>query len=344
MIKLAKFISRFIDGLSQKRRQIADALAPPKLSLAQAQALASERALKETKEPEAAVAAASKFAVNSDPSANRPVNQLPKGIKVPPGGTSPVPNKVSLSSSGSNLNQSLSANSKEGIKPNNNHIRTSNGTTPVSTPRRGPRGNGIDDFVPDADDHINAFLSEASNSTSGANIVSKLEDSSDDESSKRGNPLVVSIEEDFDEEILSTTAKIVVPDSIANAKDSSDDEEVLHEMSPRATPTDSAIGRSDSSSTIGAKLGFNLFVTDKSVKNNSPSSLEESDQPSSLDSAEKKSKKSSSHHKKSSSKNKHKKSSKKDNSLHHHMDLEEFLSGDTSELTAQVDSSAYEAL
>ncbi|ODM96397.1 Rab-like protein 6 [Orchesella cincta] len=319
----------FIDGLSQKRRQLADSLAPPKLSLAQAQALASERALKEAKEPEAAVVAAAKFAVNSDPSSNRPPVQLPKGVKV--SGTSPVPNNVPSSSS-SSPNQSTAL---KDVRNSNQQSRAGN-ITSVPTPRHGGRS-GIDDFVPDTDEHINAFLADAAANPSGSSTTRLEFESSDDESSKRGNPLVVSIEEDFDEGILSTTStRIIVPDSIVNAKDTSDDEEeILHQASP--VPTE------NESKDIGAnKLGFSLFVTDENAKNNSASSVEE-EQPSSLDSGGKKSSKKSSRHKKSSSKTKHKKSSKKDNT-HHHMDLEEFLSGDTSVQAVNVDSSAYEAL
>ncbi|CAL8123015.1 unnamed protein product [Orchesella dallaii] len=318
----------FIDGLSQKRRQVADALAPPKLSLAQAQALASEKALKEAKEPEAAVVAAAKFAVNSDPSSNRPPVQVPKGVKVP--GVSLVPNSVPSSSSAS-PNQSTALKDDR----NSNQNRAGNYTS-VPTPKHGGRS-GIDDFVPDTDEHINAFLNDAAANASAGGSTRLEFESSDDESSKRGNPLVVSIEEDFDEGILSTTStRIIVPDSIVNAKDTSDDEEeVLHQASP--VPTE------NESKDLGAnKLGFSLFVTDENAKNNSASSVEE-EQPSSLESGGKKSSKKSSRHKKSSSKSKHKKSSKKDN-IHHHMDLEEFLSGDTSVQAVNVDSSAYEAL
>lgn len=307
-------------------------MAPPKLTLAQAQALASERALKETKEPEAAVAAAAKFAVNSDPSSNRPPNVLPKGVSIPPG-TSPVPNQTN--SSGSSNNQALSTvtNSKDDKQ---NISRPASAGSSVPTPRKtGRAGGGIDDFVPDTDDHINAFLNDASSNPSAAerNNQLKFDDSSDDEDhSKRGNPLVVSIEEDFDEGILSASSTIIVPDNLILKDTSDDEEEILHQS------TDLVAGEDKGAN----KIGFSLFVSDKNSKNNSASSVEESEQPSSLDSSGKKSSKKSSHHKKSS-KSKHKKGSKKD-STHHQMDLEQFLSGDASEKAVAVDSSAYEAL
>lgn len=338
MCDTCNFIHRFIDGLSQKRRQIADALAPPKLTLAQAQALASERALKETKEPEAAVAAAAKFAVNSDPSTNRPATQIPKGVNIPPG-TSPVPNKPTTSSSTSNLNQTLQVSASKDDKQNNsnNNSRPTSAASSYPTPKRVGRGTGgIDDFVPDTDEHINAFLSDANPSVSGNNSQSQLafDESSDEEGSKRGNPLVVSIEEDFDEGAVNTTSRIVIPENIITSKDSSEDEEeILHEASPVTENGGSGDG--------ATKIGFNLFISDKNTKNNSASSVEESEQPSSLESGGKKSSKKSSH--KKSSKSKHKKSSKRDNT-HHQIDLEEFLSGDTSEQIVNVDSSAYEAL
>lgn len=277
------------------------------------------------------MAAAAKFAVNSDPSTNRPIAQLPKGVTLPPG-SSPVPNQpTAVSSSG----QVSLKDDKPNVNNNNHSLNISEASSSVSTPKRaqrGGRGDGIDDFIPDSDDHINNFLNDAASnpSASGNNLQSLADDSSDEDTSKRGNPLVVSIEEDFDEGIIASS-RVVVPETGILSKDSSEDEQESQ---------GNDLNERENLGATSTKIGFNLFVETTATQINSASSVESSEQPSSLESSGKKGKKSG--HKKSS-KGKHKKSSKKDDSFNH-KGLEEFLSGDMSVEPVSVDSSAYEAL
>jgi len=227
----------FIDGLSQKRRQVADAqVSAPKLSLAEAQAVASAKAMRDAKASEAAAVAA-RLTVKSDPTS---ISNLSPGDKRRVQGAK---NVIAKAGSG-NMREELTNNVYKG----------------QATTKSSAKG-GVEDFVPEDDiQKISSFLDdglhqvqESSRTNNPSNGLS-YGDSSEEEGGGGVNPMVAAVEDDFDESELHSLAPAIAPVSITT-KDSSDEQEEIFDDND-----DESIGKSVGSST-GKKLGFQqVFV------------------------------------------------------------------------------------
>ncbi|OXA37264.1 rab-like protein 6 [Folsomia candida] len=170
----------FIDGLSQKRRQVADALSPPKMSLAEAQAVASQKAMKDAKDEKDAAAVVARLSVKSDPSRPSPSSQIKasgkSGQQQNSGGVGGATNPITTSKKN---------------ELNNNPVTVGGGGF--------NGGKGVDDFVPDED--IGGFL-EDGGVENGRNNDLALEEESSDDDAEGNNPMVAGFVEDVDDREL----------------------------------------------------------------------------------------------------------------------------------------------
>lgn len=336
---------RFIDNLSQKRRQIADSLAPRKISVAEAQARATEKALKENKDNNLSSVAetASKFVIKSDPSTVPATSNNSIETKKPNDkSASLMPQKV-LDTVAQNVIKVQSAQQRA-------LNSSSNKSCEVSATQPSNSTNSVDEFIPDEyDDKMKSFLfddpASSSNSPARRNVTSSTklhltEESSTDEENESGskaNPMVAALEEDVDEKdmlvspfaIAAVNAKKV--SSTVSDSDEEEQEDVLvaddHcsrlEHMPKFVVTDFEIGAG-----VGAMGNDGTFSLKKDKRDSSTSS------------------KGSSH--KHSSKSKKGKNSKKSKSKSENPknDLEAFLSGDVDEGSGgnTIDVAEYESL